>query len=174
MIYHNSDKLGTSATLSEILLLIRDAKDTAPQQAPVGYAIIGWHVDDGTGLACAVGWNRSLETNRVLQYLKGQIEVIYATTLTGWHGKKALGFALTMGDKTVNMSAPDSVAQLAKDLLKDTVNVSPKHAMTKDFIGIKAGEVPVIGDPTRDDVLARMTLTRHALVVFIWLSLVYI
>jgi hypothetical protein len=72
------------------------------------------------------------------------------------------------------MSAPDSVAQLAKDVLNDTINISPKHAMTKEFVNIEKGDVPGAGDPSRDTVLARMSLTRHALGVFIWLSLAYI
>ena len=68
------------------------------------------------------------------------------------------------------MSAPDAVAQLAKDLLKDVATISPKHACTKEFFGIEAGVVPERGDPTRDGVLSSMALTRHGLGVCIWLQ----
>ena len=108
--YHTGPLVGSDSSLSDILLAIKGHKDTSPQTAPVGYALIGWHVDDGTGLACDVAWNLDHETNRVVQYLCGQIAVTFATTLTGWHGNKALGFTLTLNDelKSVNLSAPDS------------------------------------------------------------------
>ena len=57
---------------------------------------MGWHVDDGASVACDVAWCLDREKNRVVQYLRGQIAVTYATTLTGWHGEKALGFTLTL------------------------------------------------------------------------------
>ena len=90
----------------------------------------------------------------------------------GWHGQKALGFTITLDEKrrAVTMSAPDAVSQLAKDLLKDTATISPKHALTKEFFDIDAGVVPDVGDPTRDAVINRMALTRHGLGVCIWLQ----
>ena len=108
--------------------------------------------------------------------VKGTIETLYATTCVGWHGQKALGFSLTLDEKrrTVTMSAPDAVSQLAKDLLKDVTIISPKHAMTKDFIDIEPGVLPEPGDPSRDEVVARMALARHGLGVSIWLQNAYI
>ena len=78
--------------------------------------MIGWHVDDGTGLACDVAHCLDQEKNRVASYLRGQISVTYATTLTAWHGNKALGFTLMCDDEkqTVSMSAPDSLEQVCK------------------------------------------------------------
>jgi hypothetical protein len=174
MIYHVGVTANTDMALSEILTSIKDEKDTPSQEAPIGYALIGWHVDDGTGVACCVGWVLDPSKNRVIQYLKGMIETIYATTMTGWHGRKALGFTLHLQDRRVNMSAPDAVSQLAKELLSGSVNVAPKHAMTKDFKGIAPCEVPEEGDPARSGVLARMSSTRHGLGVSIWLQLAYL
>jgi hypothetical protein len=138
--------------------------------------VLGWHVDDGTGVACDVGWHLDCNKNRVVQFIRGTIETLYATTMTGWHGQKALGFTLTLDEqrRTVTMSAPDAVAQLAKDLLKDVATISPKHACTKEFFGIEAGVIPERGDPTRDSVLTSMALTRHGLGVCIWLQNAYI
>ena len=61
IIYHNGPLTQTGKSLSEILLSIKHAKDSPPQQAPVGYAVFGWHVDDGTGIACDVGWHLNHE-----------------------------------------------------------------------------------------------------------------
>ena len=60
MIYHTGATVGTDLALSEVLTHIKTEKDTDGQQPPVGSAIIGWHVDDGTGLACSVGWNLTI------------------------------------------------------------------------------------------------------------------
>ena len=89
---------------------------------------------------------------RVARFLRGTIEVIYATTMTGWHSKKALGFTLTLNEslETVNMSAPDSLSQLCDSMLKDSVTFTPKHAMTAEFEGIAPGVVPDVGDPECD------------------------
>ena len=176
IIYHNGPMVQTDKNLTEILLGIKHAKDSPSQQPPIGYAIFGWHVDDGTAIACDVGWHLDFKANRVVQFIKGTIETLYATTCVGWHGQKALGFTLTLDEKrrTVTMSAPDAVAQLAKDLLKDVTIISPKHAMTKDFVDIEPGVLPEPGDPSRDEVMTRMALARHGLGVSIWLQNAYI
>ena len=174
-IYHNSKLKNTSAPLSEILADIKGSTDTAAQQPPIGYSVCGWHVDDGTGLSCDVNTEMDPLKNRVAVFLRDTVQVVYATTMTGWHGNKALGVTLSE-DQTlqrVNIAAPDAVAQLASELLKDTVNITPKHVMTKDFFNIPAGEVPPVGDPARETVLAEQALTRHGLGVCIWLGIAY-
>ena len=80
-VYHHGPHENSSESLSTILMAIKDAKDSDGQEPPVGYAVIGFHVDDGVGLACSVAWNQCLETNRVLLYIRGMIAVTYATTL---------------------------------------------------------------------------------------------
>jgi hypothetical protein len=126
-------------------------------------------------LSCDVKGELDHTKNRVCQYLVGVIQVTYATTLTGWHGNKALGFLLECDDTktTVTMSAPDTLALLARDLLDSSVTITPRHIMTDDFFDIPAGVVPERGDPSRTEVLSRMALTRHALGVSIWLSNAY-
>ena len=121
VVYHHGPHEGTDAPLIQVLTDIQSATDTPAQQPPVGYCILGWHVDDGTGLACDVGHHLIPSENRVVNYLRGLIEVTYATTLTGWHGNKALGFTITCDDKkkTVVMSAPDSLLQVYNDLVGD-------------------------------------------------------
>jgi hypothetical protein len=133
-------------------------------------------VDDALGLACSVGWNRDLQTNRVIQYIKGTIEVLYATTLTGWHGNKSLGFTLTLDEENerVSMAARDTLEQLAAELLKGVVRITPRHVVTNEFYDIPAGVVPAAGDPERERIMADMALTRHALGTLIWANQAHI
>ena len=58
--------------------------------------------------------------------------------------------------------------------VKDVTIISPKHAMTKDFVDIEPGVLPEPGDPSRDEVMTRMALARHGLGVSIWLQNAYI
>ena len=175
-IYHVGPLTMSAASLSQILLSVKSAKDTGPQEPPVGYAILGWHVDDALGLACSVGWNRDIKSNRVIQYIKGTIEVLYATTLTGWHGNKSLGYTLTLDEENerVTMSARDTLEQLGTDLLKGMVRISPRHVVTNEFYDIPAGELPAHSDPEKTRVLADMALCRHALGTFIWTNQAHI
>jgi hypothetical protein len=69
--YHHGPHVGSDEPLSTILRSVKGHEDTAPQTQPVGYALIGWHVDDGTGLACDVNWCLDVSKNRVVQYLRG-------------------------------------------------------------------------------------------------------
>ena len=175
VIFDTTPHCGTTSSLTETLNYLRTATDTPPQQKPLGYAIIGWHVDDGIGVACSVGWDLDVTTNRVIKYIQGTIETTYATTLTGWHGNKALGFTLTL-DKTagsVEMSAPDALSQLAQDVLDGAVTIKPKHVMTADFVGIESGELPPADDPSHQQVKETMASCRHALGVLIWMSNAY-
>ena len=174
-VYHHGPHENSTASLSQILLGIKTAKDSGSQQPPIGYAVIGWHVDDGLGLACSVGWTQDYKSHRVVQFIQGWIEVMYATTLTGWHGNKALGFTLSLSeeDETVTMSASDAIKQLADIVLKGVTAIAPKHIMATDFDEIPSGEVPQEGDPARAEVLAEMTLCRRALGLSIWISNAY-
>jgi hypothetical protein len=175
VVYNNTTLTDKTTGLEHILLHVKDAKDSEPQQPPIGYAIIGWHVDDGIGVACGVGWPTDPLTHRVIAYINGMIQTVYATTLTGWHGKKALGFLLQEDQKTetVSMTAPDAIKQLATDQLGDAVKIQPKHVMTKDFHDIPSGDVPAAGDPSRVQVLEEQAKCRHALGVYIWASNAY-
>ena len=174
--YHSGPHVKSDESLTTILNAIKGHKDSEPQSPPVGYAVIGWHVDDGTGLACDVNWESDPEKNRVVTYLRGVIAVTYATTLTGWHGNKALGFTLTCNDKemTVSMSAPDALAQLQSLVLTTAdLRYTPKHVLTDKHDELPLGEVPPAGDPMRDATLARVQLTQKALGLSIWLSNAY-
>ena len=175
-IYHKGPCKDSSASLGEVLRAIKGAGDTEPQQPPIGYALAGWHVDDALSLACDVKWELDFKLNRVAQFLKGTIEVVYATTMTGWHGNKSLGFTLTLSeaDETVNMSAPGTLKQLCDDMLKDAVRVTPKHIMSADFFNLPSGEMPDKSDPEHASVTARMATDRHALGALIWLSEAYV
>ena len=176
LVYHYGPLAASCASLTEVLQSIDGAEDSEPQQPPVGYALTGWWVDDGTGLACDVKLNLDPKTNRVVKFIQGTIETIYATTLTGWHGNKALGFRLLCDDENnrVGMDAPDALAQLCKLMLNDTVKISPKHIMMTDIDTLEGGEIPDEGDPERGDVLKDMALTRKGLGTCIWLSIAYV
>ena len=45
--------------------------------------------------------------------------------------------------------------------------------MMSDIMELEAGVVPEVGDPMRDQVLQRISLTRHALGVLIWVCNAY-
>ena len=175
VVYLNGPGAGTDMSLIDVLTKIRGHKDTGAQQPPVGWAMIGWHVDDGTGLACDVSHELDPAKNRVVQYLRGQVAMTYATTLTAWHGNKSLGFTLTLDDskKTVVMSAPDSLAQAIKMVCKDAVGVAPKHIKSEAAHSITRVPVPERGDPARDAHLAMQQLCRKVLGLCIWISNAY-
>ena len=174
-IYHNGPLKGTDASLTEVLDAIGVATDSEPQQPPIGYALMGWHVDDSTGVARDVPGCLDPKKNRIVAFIDGIIQVTYATSLTGWHGHKSLGFTLHCDDKTgrVSMSAPDALSQMADALLGDDVRIKPKHIMAADLDEIMPDVVPPVGDPARDATLARQQLTRKHLGAAIWLSIAY-
>ncbi len=41
----------SDASLMDILNSFSNVTDSEPQQPPKGYCVLGWHVDDGIGLA---------------------------------------------------------------------------------------------------------------------------
>ena len=137
---------------------------------------MGWWVDDGTGLACDVNHCLDHTNNRVVKFIKETIETIYATTLTGWHGNKALGFRLTCDDVNhrVGMDAPDALRQLCKLMLGDSVMIAPKHIMLSDIEHLEAGIMPNEGDPNRAHVAREMELIRKGLGTCIWLCNAYV
>ena len=174
-IYHNCSLSGSSASLTDMIASVHAATDSPPQQPPIGICFVGWHVDDGTGLAVDVGCNLNPANNRMVQYLVGSIQVIYATTMTGWHGHKTLGFTLALDDAidTVSMSDPDMVEQLSKEIFAAMPSFTPKHIMMPTISDSPLGTVPSNDDPSRDAVLARMTKTRHVLGKMVYISNAY-
>jgi len=174
-IYHSGPLINSDASLIEKLKAITSTEDSGPQQPPNGYAMMGWHVDDSTGLACDANRQLDYTKNRVVLYVQGTIQVVYATTMTGWHGNKALGFLLECCavEKRVTLSAPDMIDQVGEALLKDCVVITPKHIMTEDFDDIPAGVVPAVDDPMYKSVLADNALCRHAIGVYTYASIGY-
>lgn len=77
-------------------------------------------------------------------------------------------------NERVTMSARDTLEQLAVDLLKGVVRISPRHVVTNEFYDIPAGELPAHDDPEKARVLADMALCRHALGTFIWANQAHI
>ena len=175
VVYHKGPGTGTDNSLTQVVNALHNAADTDGQSPPVGWAMIGWHVDDGCGVACDVHHCLDPQKNRVVQYLKGQVAITYATTLTGWHGSKALGFLLTQNDekRTVSMSAPDALAQAVKLVTTDSMSVSPKHVRSETAKLITAGVEPASGDPARAPFLLMQQKCRKILGICIWLSNAY-
>ena len=99
----------------------------------------------------------------------------YATSLTGWHGHKALGFLITCDaiNSRVTLSAPDALEQVARKLLTGQITITPKHIMTSDFDEIAEGIIPSEGDPSRESVMSVMSTCRECLGGGIWLSIAY-
>ena len=111
----------------------------------------------------------------MVNYLIGSIQVIYAVTMTGWHGQKALGFTLGLDDdkEVVTMAAPDIIKQLVKEMFDDMPSFTPKHIMMPTIGDPPLGTIPEMGDPTRDAVLTRMSKTRHILGKMVYASNAY-
>ena len=91
--YHDTKHAGTTSSLREIVTeanaIVANGNDSEPQEPPKGWAVMGLHVDDAMLLATG---RRNYKENRIIQFVKGEIAVVYACKLTGWHGSKMLGF----------------------------------------------------------------------------------
>jgi len=132
-------------------------------------------VDDSISLACDTKLNLDPNTNRVAQYINGSIQTVYATTMVGWHGNKALGFLLQCNEveKRVTLSAPDMLEKFVSEALQNSVVLAPRHIMTADFVDIPEGPTPARDDPLRESILMEQSLSRHLLGVSIYMSIAY-
>ena len=174
-IYHCGPLAKSDASLLEILTSISTATDSGPQEPPVGYALMGWHVDDSISLACDTQLTLDFNKNRVAQYINGSIQTVYATTMVGWHGNKALGFLLQCDavEKRVTLSAPDMLERFVEEAIKDCVVITPKHIMTPEFEDVPEGATPEQDDPSRHEVVVMQSLCRHLLGVSIYMAIAY-
>ena len=176
LVYNTTGFVGSTATLREIIAdgnkTVADNMDSAPQQAPYGWAVIGQHVDDL--LALATG--KSYKENRILAFIRGEIASTYACKLTGWHGEKMLGFEMSLNDelKTITITAQGALHAIRQKLFtKDQFKTTPRHIVTEAVFEHSPGNVPEVGDPARDAYLDRQSTTRSVLGAGIWLSLAY-
>ena len=174
-IYHSGPLKNTDASLLDILTSISQATDSEPQQPPIGYAVLGWHVDDSTGVAADVKLTMIPQDNRVVKFIDGTIAVTYATTLTGWKGNKSLGFTLNLDDEkqAVELSAPDALEQLVEEMVGDGIRIKPKHIWTADMNSLEPGVLPDPSDPLYNATLETMSLTRKCLGVALWIANAY-
>ena len=73
LVFNTTKLAGTAASLREIITeatrVVVDGEDSAPQQVPIGYALLGQHVDDLVALATGL---RGFEKNRILLFIKGR------------------------------------------------------------------------------------------------------
>ena len=175
--YHDTKHAGTTATLLVIIdesnSIVAEGRDSEPQQPPKGWAVLGQHVDDALTLATG---NRKYKENRILNFVTGEVAMVYACKLTGWHGNKILGFDMALDDEleTVTISAQGAFETIRNKLLtKDCFKTTPRHIVTEAVYDDSPGEIPVFGDPTRDEYLARQALTRSCLGGGIWIALAY-
>ena len=177
LLYNNTDLAGTTASLPEIIEwsnnVVLNGKDSEPQQPPKGWMLMGVHVDDMLGMATG---HLDYKQNRLVSFVKGQISIVYACKLTGWHGNKILGFDMALDDelKTVTITAQGAFEVIRDKLItKDCIKTQPRHIVTEGVYTDSPGDVPAIGDPERDGYLERQSLTRSTLGGGIWLSQAY-
>ena len=175
--YHNTPLKGSAASLDEIIDKATDlynaGVDSEPQQPPMGWAVMGTHVDDCSVLATG---NRDYKENRIFAFLKGEISTTYAVKLTGWHGNKMLGFDMQLDDvsETVTITAQGAIDSVrARLFTKDNLTITPKHIVTESVFKDCPGEPPMVGDPARASFLERQELTRSILGVGIWMNNAY-
>ena len=91
---------------------------------------MGDHVDDSFGLATG---DLDPSKNEIVQYLIGQMAVVYATTCCGW--KKFLGrnYVLDSSARTVSRHASDSLEAACAELLEGVVITHPKHIYSEYY-----------------------------------------
>ena len=126
-------------------------------------------------LACDTKLSLDFNKSRVALYINGTIQTLYATTMVGWHGNKALGFLLQYNEieKRVTLSAPDMLERFIEEAIKDCVVITPKHIMTPAFHDISEGVIPELDDPSRHEVVVMQSLCRHLLGVSIYMAIAY-
>ena len=175
--YHITEHAGTTATLRKIVeegnAIVAENRDSKPQQPPLGWAVFGQHVDDAMALATG---KLNRKENRIFNFVVGEIAVVYACKLTGWHGNKMLGFDLVLDDKlaTVTVTAQGALETIREKLFtKDCFKTTPRHIVTEAVYEDSPGEVPVEGDPMRNEYMARQAITRSCLGGGIWIALAY-
>ena len=119
--------MGSDLALSDVLKSIKTEKDTDGQQPPVGYALIGWHVDDGIGVACSVGWDTDFSSTGPLG-LTGKKGAIVGVGLDN-SGNFTGGSSEWANHLTVRAADGEEHAELAeKDALKREGSRPPNSA----------------------------------------------
>ena len=75
---------------------------------------------------------------------------------------------------TVTVTAQGALETIREKLFtKDCFKTTPRHIVTEAVYMDSPGDVPVVGDPMRDEYLARQSITRSCLGGGIWIALAY-
>ena len=162
LVLHNGPLAATDASLDQILAACHEKPATA--DAPLGWVVIGLHVDDGAGVAS--NW-------AMAEYTAGCLQKVYAVKLTNW--KHVLGWKIDVvqlpnGQATVTKGAPAVLEQLKMQYLSDSIIISPKHVASPGIKKHSLGEKLDEADPGYVEYTRMQTETRSLLGCLIWLS----
>ena len=177
LLFNTTKYAGTTEPLDVMIregaAVVNDGRDSSPQDTPIGWGLIGQHVDD---MAVLTTGNLAPEHNRIISFVKGCISTTYACKLTGWHGSKLLGFDMALDSelKTVTITAQGTYEALrARLITDDNFKCQPRHIVTEAVYEPSPGIVPEVGDPSRTSYLERQSLARSVLGGGIWLAQAY-
>ena len=162
-IYHHGPLAGTAASLDDILRAYANCEQPASPASPIGWSVIGLHVDDIVGTATSV---------HVRDHILGLLGQSYGVKCARWG--KVLGFKVTCDDEdeTVAVSAESSLAALQAKHLDHRVTITPKHPCPSK-LELDSLELPAQGDPAREKILEMQTETRSIFGQLLWLANVY-
>ena len=177
LLFNTTKFAGTVESLDVILregaAVLTENRDSDAQSVPIGWGVIGQHVDD---MAALTTGHADPTRNRIIAFVIGCISTTYACKLTGWHNSKLLGFDMSLDDdqRTVTITAQGTYEALrARLLTDDNFKCQPRHIVTEAVYAPSPGEPPELGDPMRAAYLERQSLTRSVLGGGIWLAQAY-
>ena len=164
-ILHNGPLAGQNAHLTDILEAC--AKQPATVEEPLGWMIIGVHVDDGIAVA---------SNEAMVKWCVTRISIVYACKYSPW--QKVLGFdidarPLENGTTRIRVSAEGTLENVDAEFLSTTVRLRPKHVMTAAIDSLGPGARPPEDDPDRPAFDAMQSETRSMLGIGMWLRNVY-
>ena len=162
-IYHHGPLANSDASLDKILSTYQGIEQPPSTEAPIGWGMIGIHVDDLTGVVSSAA---------VQSYILELIQVTYGTTSSPW--TKVLGFKITCDDSnhTVTLSADAALADLHAKHLAHRICVSPKHPCPST-LDLEAGIAPDATDPRLAAFKEMQAETCSILGKLLWLGNAY-
>ena len=156
-VLHTGPLATSPQQLEQILAACATSSQPATTGAPPGWVLFGKHVDDGLGVA---------SSEAIMTYLKREIEAEWIITMTRW--KKTLGFATSVDDNVVTVSAYASVISMAQaHLTTEDVHLT-KMPYSKGILSVGPGVRPPEGTDERTAFDLMQTRCRSGLGWALW------
>jgi hypothetical protein len=162
-IYHHGKHACTTASLDQILADYHGVEQPTSPEPPIGWGIIGIHVDDIVGTASSTA---------IKDYILGLLQKTYKVKQGRWG--KVLGFKVTCDDSTqsVSMSAEAALAALHSKHLAHRITIEPKHPCPSK-LELGSLQLPDKSDPTYASTIEMQEETRSLAGQLLWLGNVY-